>query len=344
MNLNLIYIDDFGNTGNKTDDLDQPVFMLSGLVVPAERVTDLEIIVLRTIFDLCRKAEISAAGFELHGVDLFAKRNRQLAKVPFEERVEAIFHLAIEAIRLGAGMAGVFVEKSKLADLAKAETSDEAFERDMQGVIDMITRSNLPLPSLSPQQMAEYKKGWQRLKLQQFSPYVIAFSSLVVAIDELQRNFQRSGILIIDQQQQFKGVHYLASSRTYRMNRNTPNAEALSTPTILEQPLQGDGKSNFLLQLADVFGYIIGRDVRDYVQEKQSPNNPFRSILSVLTHAMNIRPVADFFDDRRAYAIGVDLAHYLIGEPLDPAMAAMFAIAQHDDFAAAMKDKGEEHQ
>jgi hypothetical protein len=80
----LVYVDESGNTGTNFNDAQQPIFVLSSLIVPEERWLAIERELEKSIRDLF--PELAEQEAEIHATDL---RNGcgDFSKVPVSERL-----------------------------------------------------------------------------------------------------------------------------------------------------------------------------------------------------------------------------------------------------------------
>jgi DNA-binding transcriptional ArsR family regulator len=110
------YIDESGNTGNNLVDPHQPLLVLTGLLVPPDRIKEIENAVRDLGFQYFG-AESRNTDFEFHGDALYQgnrKRDRYFKKLPLAKRLEILS--ALVEIVLGeptVKIGYVSIEKSK---------------------------------------------------------------------------------------------------------------------------------------------------------------------------------------------------------------------------------------
>ncbi len=337
MKFSFIYIDDYGNTGNRMDDPDQPIFMLTGLVVPSDNLNRLEYEVMKATLELRDLADKPAEkmfeypDFELHGQDLFSRRNKALSGVPIEARTEMVLRLAKVTVRLGGKIVSTFVDKAKLLQ-AREDLVDSHVSEDIENAKSELKERGIPYDD------DKLAKVYQETHRQTYTPYVVGYSTLLVPLNDLLQKQNRFGVLIVDQQNQFKSVHYLNSTRALRLSAQKD--KTLTFARIIEQPLQGDGKSNPLLQLADVFGYIVGRQIKAEMQGR-SAHDMYQPVLDILDRVSSIKNAEGYWQDKRVHAVSEDLAQHILKHK----MPAIISIGMTKEIVEGLdfQRKGEEH-
>ncbi|MCW5590172.1 MAG: DUF3800 domain-containing protein [Legionellales bacterium] len=87
--MKLIYIDESGNTGTRSDDINQPYHLLSALIVDDNQVhsieNDLRMLGIKHFGAVSRNTD-----FEFHGYEIHKGKGRYFSKLKIEQRIDVI--------------------------------------------------------------------------------------------------------------------------------------------------------------------------------------------------------------------------------------------------------------
>lgn len=243
----MIYIDDYGNTGDRLDDPKQPLFALHASFVPvaggAWLVLEREIMeVLREVQALARAQHLPPPE-RIHMVDLYQRKGRLYRSVSVEQTFLWIERL-LEAMK-AAGVLHRHIAMDKPILMRGQESRHAAgtyANADEQRICQTKGPAYFPGPL-----------------------YDATLPRLLWAIDEALEALDAYGMVFLDQQEGYEGLEHL---NVYRVLRHHG-----SLKRILETPIYRDGRFNTLLTVPDIAGFItMGLEV-DLLQvpPKQRP-------------------------------------------------------------------------
>jgi hypothetical protein len=194
MSFQLIYVDDYGNTGLKLDDPAQPLFMLFGLVVPDDRWHAVETELWTINKTVAQTIGVELFNFELHAWQFFSNRNKTFRALSLDEQAEIVRRIATVLRDHSGRYVAVYVKKADLRE------GLEGTSRAINALLDHPeARHLLPALQLGVDPVA-YRAYMGKLLPHLFSPYVVSLATLIVEIDELLSSQNRRGVLILDRQ------------------------------------------------------------------------------------------------------------------------------------------------
>lgn len=265
----LIYVDDYGNTGNKLNDPKQPVFMLFALLIPDDRWVVLEGAISDILREIVEQLPPSPKPFELHAADFFSTHNRVMQSMSLEVRAHFAQRIA-QAVKLAGGSyLASYVDKPKLALVLEYLTPDilaqviQNVRAEGSGYSEGMRNFNysgISLPS-----MTEMMKNV-------LMPYPLGFSSIVKELDLILSQKSSLGMILIDQQQQFAHATKLKLFSALRH----PSVRGIRN--VLELPVALDSKNNIFLQVADLAGYLVGMSISAMLGYRRIPERHEQTI------------------------------------------------------------------
>lgn len=295
----LIYVDDYGNSGKRLDDPKQPLFMLFAVMIDVEHWADIEKDLLEVTNEICTRCGIKQEKFKLHAWEFFSQY--KFKDLSFDERAAYVYRIAQIVERYDGYYFATYVKKEELINFSMAFS---LFETAMSSTLE-----ELPLTDLQGQRVIE---GFlPQLRNIILDPYALAMTSLLRWEDQWLAGKGSKGMVIIDRQQEYESFH---SFRTLSAMR-----EAGQARNLIEQPLQGNGSVNVMLQITDVLGYIIGGFLKMQFYGKTFPERHTKTGTLVrkrltlhdatTTYGSKDKPIMTMFAELLMGRMGIDIEH-----------------------------------
>lgn len=241
--MKLIYIDDYGNTGRRLDDDKQPLFLLCAISIPEENWAEIEYRYSLILNKLTDRIEVYDDSFEIHAAHFFSTHNKLLVNIPPDDRAAIAFEIVELAASHGIDFTCAYLEKSIVAPVM------EAFDKGNDFLYDNYAKN---FDGIDRDLFNEIMNIMNQHIGLVFDPYPMALGALLDQLNSSLHECNQRGIIIIDQQDQYKQSKFLKSFAALR------NPERPHLSNILEQPVIGDGKVNTMLQIADLICYFAG--------------------------------------------------------------------------------------
>lgn len=225
----LIYVDEYGTSGGRLDNPNEPYFALQAAIVDEKHWTALErdmlALQVRVTQELSDLGRPITRKFEFHAVELLQGKGN-FSGLPIERQ---LFY-AEQLLRIAAvnhvRYMSVGVEKSVLHQMIRDTFVDETIAPNMRDAHTVLRA--------------------------RFSPYSMCFCYLLASINRwLSQEIDR-GLLIFDENSQYGKLATLGS---YAFSR-TSNGHIAN---ILAAPFFTDSKIHTPLQIADLVSYLQGR-------------------------------------------------------------------------------------
>ncbi len=226
MGTYLIYMDEYGNSGNRLDDPEQPIFGLQYAFVPADGTwTALEAELLQVAEELKKKLKLDKTP-RLHAVELF-RRAGYFRRLSRREAYGYIVRVLAIAQRYGVKYFSQDIDKTEIMEQLKSriELFPEPLGQLVKQGSDNATRTPAPLKAL-------------------------IFPAAYASIEHVLRHLDAHGLIFFDHEKPHEDDLY-AANHAYKALRR----KGLIT-RILESPIKVDTWQSFPLALADFSGYV----------------------------------------------------------------------------------------
>ena len=221
-----IYLDEYGNSGNRLDDPQQPIFGLQYAFVPAdERWAQLEDELLKLAEEIRDKLALSETP-KLHAVELFSRNNKHYRKLSPKEAYSYVVRVLQIAQRLGVSYYGFPVYKKALAKFLQITAHKMGVEGDR---ILAVTKNGTRFPTT--------------LK-------IAMFPVSYMQIEDILQRLDAYGVILFDQERRDQD-EFIAASHVYKAMRRKKLINR-----ILENPVKRNGRYSFPLATADFSGYV----------------------------------------------------------------------------------------
>jgi len=138
--VRLIYVDESGNTGLRTDDPDQPLLVLTALMVAPENVRQLE----KAVRDIGEKyfgPQARNTDFELHGAEIYQRKGRYFSKIDQKKSFMILDDLLNVALSKDIWIGYVCINKLKY--FAKQHIQQAAFTLLIERTEELLKARNL---------------------------------------------------------------------------------------------------------------------------------------------------------------------------------------------------------
>jgi hypothetical protein len=252
-----IYIDDYGDSSGNLNDPKQPIFSLTATFVKAENWINVEMELLEIIEEFSEKYGIELQ--RLHAVEIY-QRSGSFRKVDTGELLAIFEKILLIFKKYEISFISALTEKASLRQIL-----DNAIS---------LTKSTNQNTNFLEESLSDGKFV--------VSSYIHAFSEMLPMIDLHLANLNAYGVLIFDQQDEFKD---LESTPLHKAARALDGAGR-----ILENPFFRDSRVQTLLCIPDFIGYVIGGVKFDQLKERERPKlKEWLEILKPLQANYNMR-------------------------------------------------------
>lgn len=299
MEFFLVYVDEYGNSGSNLEDKDQPIFQYFAAVIPSQQWRSIEARMLQLLNVIKDELPLEARDdFELHGAKFFSPGNPHLSGVSLDLRARIARLVAQIYVDGGAKFFSVFVVKEWLGETIRAYS----------------LINGLPEASLKVL----------------LSPNVLAFSHLVSRLEQHFSATKASGIILIDEQEEFG---YLNLLEAYGAMRSDGKLIGL-----VERPIAVDSRHHVLMQGTDLLGYLYGRHLSRRRKE-MTIENRHKETIKLIEEKTEEAP-ALFLDDKGSVILSEAVQRSLaqLSGDVDINVKAMSKSVQVGLFIAAIRE------
>ncbi|GEM47175.1 DUF3800 domain-containing protein [Deinococcus cellulosilyticus] len=236
----LIYIDEFGTSGGRLDNPDEPIFGMTALFVHQNVWSDFErdLILLKreTIENIkIRNPEFNPDDkFEFHGVELI-RGSGVFRFLDFPARLKCIEDILKLKQKYNIESANLHLNKNTIHMAFKMaeEMLSNSFHVDKQESHRIAGRFMYSVR-------------------ERFTPYIIMFSMMLMTINEVLKHYNEKGIVLMDEHTQYKRIANLHAYAESRLEFNTLS-NVLSAPAYISSHL------HIPIQVSDIISYLLGR-------------------------------------------------------------------------------------
>jgi hypothetical protein len=228
----------YGDSSSKLNDPKQPIFSLTATFVKAENWTNVEMELLEVIEEFSEKHGIEL--HRLHAVEIY-QRTGSFRKVDTGALLAIFEKILLIFKKYEISFISALTEKIVLKNILNNAIS--------------LTKSTNQNTDFLEKSLSDGKFV--------VSSYIHAFSEMLPMIDLHLANLDAYGVLIFDQQDEFKD---LESTPLHKAARALDG-----TGRILESPFYRDSRVQTLLCIPDFIGYVVGGVKFDQLKEKERP-------------------------------------------------------------------------
>lgn len=342
--MQLIYVDDYGNTGRRLDDPKQPLFMLFAVLIDESKWIAVERELNEVTYEIATRCGIDPTRFKLHAWEFFSQyRFKQLT---FDERAAYAYRVAQIVERYEGEYVACYVQKATLQLISQ--------------YVSTLLQSNDADASLKAAGIPEQDLGlFQSMATEVMGvicdPYAFVFADLIGHLESRLEHLDARGLIIIDRQEEYASLNAMRTLIALRRNGTYRR--------LLEQPLQGSGVINVALQITDILGYITGGFLNLAMNQKRFPerHRPTEtlirqrltlndSIARFAGRSLDTSGVMTMLTEMALSRLGIPFDHQRITEAmleasirLPPLGSSLFKINQPDVLLKFMQHKkGEE--
>ncbi|MXV18630.1 DUF3800 domain-containing protein [Deinococcus xianganensis] len=262
--MHLIYVDEYGTSGGRLDNSDEPYFSLTACIVDEKNWNKLEEDMMalqrRAIAELTDLGNPPLEKFEFHAAEMMQGK-KAFKGMPIESQIfyaEEILKIAVDNdvkyIAVGVNKANLFVHH------------------------DMITKLTLRHPDI---------ENVKTILKARMSPYSLCFCSMLSILGKWLESEIERGVLIFDEHSEYGR---LGSLRSYSNSRT----DGKMLKNILAAPFFSDSKVHIPLQIADLVSYLSGRASVASIKEKEVKPPIIRTWLDTYYVPFFIRPDSAF--------------------------------------------------
>lgn len=227
----LIYVDEYGTSGGRLDNPEEPYFALTACIVDEKNWNKLESDILalqrKAIQELTNLGNPPQERFEFHAAEMLQGK-KAFKGLPIESQI----YYAEELLKIAANNQVKYISIGIAKRILLDQFGLELFLQDEQ-----------------PNELANI----HTLVRARSSPYSISFCSILAMLNMWLTSQIDRGILIFDEHSQYGGLGALGSySRSRISNQSISN--------IMAAPFYSDSKVHLPLQVADLVSYLLGRE------------------------------------------------------------------------------------
>ncbi len=252
-----VYVDDYGDSSNDLSDPKQPIFSLTAAFVKAEHWMSLEMELLGIIERFQTEHGISLE--RLHAVEIYQRSGgfRKLSTGIMLDLFEEILKIiASHEVKFVSALSEKQKLKEFLANAIESRKQNDA-KVNTNYLETLLQDGKFMLPA-----------------------YVHGFAEMMSAVDLALEKLNAYGILIVDQQEQFRKYESTPIHKILRASN--------SISRILENPIYRDSRVQVLLCIPDFLGYVVGGVIHDEYSRKGKERPKLKEWLGSIVKPMQI--------------------------------------------------------